>query len=271
MSGEQIVLRISGADVRNGQIPADVFASAIRKFAATMAFFERIYTDKPRRSADLNVASLGRENPMVIGLAPASRVRGYSPVPAIRWGFGQMASMPVLGAEVDPRIPVELLDNVYDLSSDENRDAIAKFAAHYEGAVIDFNGKLADSVRARRTTLISSMPPPAWYAGVSKGAIFGELRGVTDLDGEREFFVCPPSGPRRVKCVFTEKMRDQMNTLLFKMVYITGFLHYDGNSPHPTFVEAVSVSGVEEPSAHMIDMAGLFADSYYQITPTWPQ
>lgn len=271
MGDGNITLKLSGSDARNGQVPAEAFTSAIRKFAATVAYFERIYTTRARRTIDLNVAYLARENPLVVGLAPAPRVRGYSPAPAIRWAFGQMANLSILGGDIDPRIPVELLDNVFDLSDADSREGITKLVADYEGNVIDFNGSLAQFVRARRTVLVERMAAPTWYAGVSRGTIFGELRGVTDIDGEREFFVCPPSGPRRVKCVFTEPMRDQMNRLLFKTVRITGFLHYDGSTPHAALVEAESIIAAEEPTAHMLDMEGLFKDSFYPLEERWPQ
>jgi hypothetical protein len=268
----QIFLRLSGAPVRNGQVPVEAFALAMRKFAATMAFFERVYTERQKRSSDLNVSSLTRENPWVVGLNAVSRLRGYSPDPAFHWAFNQI-NLLAAGSVADPRLPVELLDNIYDMSIGQNEtQAITRFTAQFGAEVIDFNGTLANFVRARRIELVSSIPEATWFAGVSKGTIFGELRGVTDIDGEREFFVVPPRGPHKVKCVFTEEMRPDMIRFMFKPVTISGLLHFDGGSPHPTLVEAISIIEMgAPPGPHMRDLEGLFNNGHYPIEVRWPQ
>jgi hypothetical protein len=98
-----------------------------------------------------------------------------------------------------------------------------------------------------------------------QGTIFGELRGVTDIDGEREFFVRPPVGPVRVRCIFPEEMRPDMNRYLFKVVQLSGLLHYDGQSPHPNVVDARSIEGEPTERPHLLDKRGLFSDSYYPV------
>jgi hypothetical protein len=257
VSDEQVVLKLSGSDSRNGQIPVEAFAAAVRRFASIMAYFERIYTDRPKRSSDLNIVDLSRENPLVIRMRPTSRQRGYWPRPAYHWGFSQLASIGRGGAP-DARVPPELLENLYDLAHAEPNDSIVKTVAQYEDSVIDFNGE--------------AMPSPQWFAGVSRGAIVGELRGVTDIDGEREFFVCPPSGPRRVKCVFTEDMRQDMNRLLFRTVRIVGMLYHGGSTPYPTLVEAEKITEIQDHSDYrMRDLEGLFNNGYYPIEGRWPQ
>jgi hypothetical protein len=98
-----------------------------------------------------------------------------------------------------------------------------------------------------------------------QGTIFGELRGVTDIDGEREFFVRPPVGPVRVRCIFPEEMRPDMNRYLFRVVRLSGLLHYDGRSPHPSVVDARSIEGEPVERPHFLDKRGLFSDSYYPV------
>ncbi len=236
-----------------------------------MAYFERIYTERPKRSSDLNIVDLARENPLVVSMRPTSRQKGYWPRPAYHWGFSQLSKIG-LGGSPDPRIPPELLENVYDLAQVDPGGGVIKTVAQFEESVIDFNGALAAAVRLRRTELVAAMPSPEWFAGVSKGAIVGELRGVTDIDGEREFFLCPPSGPKRVKCVFTEDMRPDMNRLLFKTVRIVGFLYHGGSTPYPTLVEAEAIAEIGDSSDYrMRDLEGMFNSGYYPIEGQWPQ
>jgi hypothetical protein len=90
--------------------------------------------------------------------------------------------------------------------------------------------------------------------------MFGELRGVMDFDGERQFFIIPPSGPSKVQCVFTEELRDKLGDNMFKVVRVAGFLHYDGNSPYPVLMEAAKIERVDAPRGHFSDVRGLFRD-----------
>lgn len=98
---------------------------------------------------------------------------------------------------------------------------------------------------------------PPWRAGVSKGSLFGELRGVMDLDGERQFYIVPPSGPTRVQCTVSEELRPLVLENLFSVVRVAGFLHYDGTGPHPTLMEAQAIDGISEPDGHFSDLRGL--------------
>ena len=102
--------------------------------------------------------------------------------------------------------------------------------------------------------------------GVSRGEIFGELRGVVDFDGEREFYIVPPSGSSRILCIFQESLRAQVQSRLWTLVRVSGFLHYDGKGPFPHLLEADGIDGVIKPEGHFADMRGAFRDfapSYY--------
>ena len=63
-----------------------------------------------------------------------------------------------------------------------------------------------------------------------------------------------------------------MNLLLFKTVRISGHLHYGGSTPHPTLMEAESISEVGEESEYqMRSLEGIFTNSYYPPDSRWPQ
>lgn len=99
-----------------------------------------------------------------------------------------------------------------------------------------------------------------WQPGVSRGSLFGELRGVMDFDGERRFYVRPPSGASQVQCIFPEVMRALMNEHLFQVVRVFGFLRYDGRKPFPYLMEADRLEGIQEDETrgHFSDLRGFF-------------
>lgn len=268
-----VTLRIYGTDARGGRVPIAGFAGLLRRFAATVAIFERAFTAQRTRSTDLNVAALNRENPMVVGLRAEARVRGYLPTPAITWAFGEIERIR-RGEPLDHRVPFDALDNVMTLSDDgdELREGVAAFVADFGAYRISFDRKLAAAAKAQRDLALASLPAPIWFAGTSRGVLMGELRGAMDLDGEREFFIRTVSGNRRIKCIFPEHIRPKMNKLLFgPPVKIEGFLHYDGTGPHAFLVEAIDVVEIhEEGRPHLFDKAGLFADSYYTPSAELP-
>lgn len=118
-------------------------------------------------------------------------------------------------------------------------------------------GETAEHALAIRKRL--PIKPPPWISGVSKGSLFGELRGVLDVSGERTFYICPPSGPDQVECVFPESLRGAMGEHLFQVVRVHGWLHYDGRSAFPKRIEAERVDGVEAPAEPFSALYGLFA------------
>lgn len=271
--GGLVILRLYGLDARNGRVPTDAFTGMIRRFAATIAIFERAYTERRNRSTELNVTSLARENPLVIGLRPEPRVAGYSPTPAMIWTFNEIERIG-LGQAPDARVPLEAIDNLIALSDigDGMREDIAAFSASFNSKRIGFDDGLAKAATAQRKEALARIPAPAWFAGVSKGVLVGELRGVTDLQGEREFFIRKVTGGQSVRCIFPEEMRPEMNRLLFQPVRIEGFLRYDGTGPNAQYVEATSILDLNESERpHLYDRPGLFRDSYYARQPEFPQ
>jgi hypothetical protein len=268
-----VTLRIYGLEKRSGRVPTEAFTGIIRRFAATMAIFERAYTAQRVRSTDLNVTTLARENPLLVGLRPEPRVRGYLPGAAVSWAFSEIEKVG-RGQPLDRRVPFDALDNIVTLSDkdDDLREELAAFAADYGTHHIGFDQNLAVAAKAQRLAALASLPAPTWFAGTSKGTLLGELRGAMDLGGEREFFVRTISGNRRVKCVFPESIRSKMNGLLWRPVRIEGFLHYDGSSPQAYLVEAIDIVDLnEDERPHLYDNAGLFADSEYPQAPEWSQ
>lgn len=259
MSEGRIEFVIDGPTERNGAIPAEAFLAKLRAFITMLYAFERAFTRRDKRQIELEVVDLQRKSPGRVSLKAAPRVQGYDPKPAVSWTFEQLQKLG-RGEAVDNSIPQAAIDNVIDLA----RIRVAKLPevsvmrAEFDGQSINIDRALESFALALRAKHDVGSNTP-WRAGVSKGSLFGELRGVMDFEGEKQFYIQPPSGPYRVQCVFSEELRSKMNDHLFKLVRAGGFLHYNDTSPHPFLLEADSVDGITTTAGHFRDLKGLFS------------
>ena len=158
--------------------------------------------------------------------------------PALRWGFDQLQRLRE-GKEVDAAVSQAVLDNVVDLAQyrDGKFPALGLMRASYGSTTVEIDETLAARAMIARKKRAADTQPQ-WRAGVSKGNVFGQLRGVMDIEGEHHFYISPPTGPKQVECVFPETLRAKMADSLFKTVRARGYLHYSGSSPFPFLLEA---------------------------------
>jgi hypothetical protein len=256
-----IRLVLEGSPDRHGNIPADIFLSKLRQFIATLYSFDRAFAKRDKRSIELEVVDLRRVNPAIVSFRPRPQVGGYDVQVAMDWTVEQLVHIHDQG-RADIAVPQSALDNVVELArfGDKRRAPLSGLRVEYRGRVVQFDQKMeANALVLRSARAIDT--GTVWKAGVSKGSLFGELRGVMDMDGERQFYIVPPSGADRVLCIFPEEMRQQMIAHLFQLVRVNGYLRYDGATAFPYLVEAESIEGVTPmaPSQHFANLLGAFA------------
>lgn len=255
---ELVEFVIDGSVERNGAIPADAFIAKLRAFITTIYAFERAFSRKDKRQLDLEIVGLERKSPARVRMKHRAKVQGYDSTPALEWTFSELNKL-YNGQPVDPDIPQEAIDNVIELASIRSAKlpALGIIQAKFGAQIIKIDDTLEGRARTIRAAQKINTALP-WHAGISRGELFGELRGVMDFDGERRFYIVPPSGPLRVQCVFQEELRAKMQEHLFQTVRATGFLHYDGKSPFPHLLEADKIDGVQAPRKPMRALRGLF-------------
>ncbi len=261
MAGDQIDFVIDGSEERRGAIPTDAFIAKLRAFIATIYAFDRAFSRRPKRQLELEIVDLTRNSPGTVAMQARSTAQGYPAQESIAWTFGQLDRI-YRGEPVDRSVPQSALDAVVDLASVRaaRLPELGIMKARYAGKIIQIDQVLEGRALAARAQMVSDERLP-WRPGVSRGSLFGELRGVMDFEGERQFYILPPSGPAKVQCIFSEDLRDALSDSLFKAVRVTGFLHYDGLTPHPVLMEATAIGQVKETGVHLSDIAGLFRDS----------
>ena len=258
MTDELITFEIDGVSERNGNVTAETFLAKLRQFVTTIYSFERAFTKKDQRLIELEVVELSRSSPARVRFRPRSRAPGYDAHHAMTWTFQQFSKIQ-RGEMPDADVPQKAIDNVIDLSQHRTKAStdfkFLKLEYGAEKIAIDpLMESRAIAIRESRKAETAT----TWHQGISKGSLFGELRGVMDFDGERRFYIRPPSGASQVQCIFPEEMRTHMNERLFQLVRVFGFLRYDGTSPFPYLVEADRIDGTPEESGHFSDLRGLF-------------
>lgn len=264
MSEELVTFVIDGGDARNGNVSATVFTAKLQAFLAALYGLERAFANASKRQMDLEIVNLQRSSPARVVMRPRAKAQGYDAGAALRWSVDQLERIRN-GAPADRRIPESVLAGVVSLADyrTDKSSEISTMRVELGTVSVPLDGVLAGRAMVARERATEN-PVTPWKAGVSRGAIFGELRGVMDLDGTREFYICPPSGPAKIRCVFQESLRDQMVANLFKVVRASGFLHYDGRSAHPYLLEAETLEGQITPPVHILDLAGAFPELEYE-------
>lgn len=264
MADDLITFVIDGGDARNGNVSATVFAEKLKAFLSALYGLERAFADSTKRQMDLEVVGLQRNSPARVVMRARARNNGYDTQAALRWSVGQLERIRN-GDTADRRIPESVLSTVVNLADyrGDRTSEISLMRVELGTTAVPLDRVLAGHAMVAREIAIETRALP-WRAGVSHGSVFGELRGVMDLEGGREFFIVPPSGPNQIRCVFPETLRAQMVANMFKVVRANGFLHYDGRSPHPHLVEAEALEGQAAPTVHLLDLAGAFPDLEYE-------
>jgi hypothetical protein len=262
MPDDLITFVIEGVDERNGNVTAETFLAKLRQFVTTLYSFERAFAKRDHRLIDLEVVDLSRQNPTQVRFKARSRAVGYDVRNAMKWTFDQFEKIQ-RNDPVDQSIPQKAIDNVVELSQHRTKTAsdFKLLRVEYEETKIAFDPMMGARALTLRETRRSE-DLATWQPGVSRGSLFGELRGVMDFDGERRFYIRPPSGVAQVQCIFPEEMRAHMNEHLFQVVRVFGFLRYDGATPFPNLMEAERIEGVpqDDTIGHFSDLRGLFRD-----------
>jgi hypothetical protein len=260
MADDLINFVIDGSEQRRGNIPVEAFLAKLRAFTVTLYAFERAFSKKDKRQIELEIVDLQRRSPGRVAMRVRTRDAGYPAEQAVAWAFEQIDNIQQ-GKLVDVSVPQSAIDTLVDLATFRNArlPELGVLRVSYGAQVIEINERLEARALAARAERVGDDRLP-WRPGVSRGSLFGELRGVMDVDGERQFFILPPSGPSKVQCVFTEELRAKMGDNIFKTVRVSGFLHYDGNSPYPVLMEATELDSVKEPRGHFSDIRGIFRD-----------
>jgi hypothetical protein len=249
---------LDGHEGHQGNVLVHSYLSKVHRLVLVLNKLERAYVQAGTRQTDFEIIGADKRNPTTLSLKPVAKVKAYDPVPALRWSIQQMDAVGQ-GADPDPRVDSEIALDLVKLSSKEGEYGYKSFWINGHAEAVRFDEAFCENARRIARQRINEEAPNRWRVGVSEGSVVGELKKVDDLEGENLFVVVPPVGPDRVVCTFPSHLRDEMGKHLFKIVRVTGQLHYGEESPFPFKVEAVNITPMQPRRKPMRDLRGLFA------------
>jgi hypothetical protein len=257
-----ITIHIEGHVGHRGNPLAHALVAKLRLLLTALSRAERCYGERGRRQTDYEVTDIGKRNPAHFTLHPVPRVANYDPIPAFNWTVEQLESVAV-GRNVDDRVDALLARTFAEISERKHEDDYSKLWLSVNGQTIE----LDDQFHARSTVLAAVKTErerlAPWFEGVSYGSVVGDLREVSDIDGEHRFVIIPPVGAARIDCVFPESERERMRDYLFRTVRVTGRIRYAESSPFPIAIDMDHIEFASEfvEPPHLLELRGVFKDA----------
>lgn len=250
---------LDGHEGHRGNVLAHAFIGKVHRLILVLNKLERAFVASSTRQTDFEIVDADKVNPTFLALKPVPRVKGYDPVPVLDWSLGQIDAVG-RGQEPDDRVSSEIAFDLVKLATHDSETGYKAFWINGNAEAVRFDEAYRANAEKIARKRIEVESPNRWRVGVSQGAIVGELKRVDDLDADNEFIVVPPVGASRVVCVFPSDLKDEIGNHLFKMVRVTGRLHYGEESPFPFRVEAATIDQMPKRRKSMSELRGIFAD-----------
>lgn len=253
----QLEIFFEGEQGHQGNVLATTFLVKFHKLVNLLHRLERLYSGAKSRKTEFEIVTAKKYNPTVLALKPVPKVKDYSPAEAFDWSIEQLNAV-ANDLPTDERLDFQALQELSEIASPPKDGAYRSFWFEAGRVKVYFNQDLAEKALRAATKAHGETVGFAWHEGVSYGDVTGDLRAVLDENGEQEFIIHPPVGPERIVCKFPEQKRNEMNHFLFKVVTVSGKLHYAKTSPHPYLVEMESIEAKAAQSSNLLDLRGLF-------------
>jgi hypothetical protein len=211
---------------------------------------------------------LSKSSPAEAGLKAVPKVQNYSPAAFVKWSYEQIEAVRD-GRPVDEAVTEDVAEKL-EVFAKERTDfgySIMWLTLDQTRAV-KIDTHFYDNASKLRSERARESQPFNWLGGISKGVIKGQLLSVEDDTGQREFFIVPPVGPERIKCIFPELLRQKVKEYLFETVEVRGLLHRTNKSPHPDLVEALDITRIDVgPALKDFETVLLPSDGGFSIDP----
>jgi hypothetical protein len=250
---------LDGHEGHRGNVLAHAFIGKVHRLILVLNKLERAFVVSGVRQTDFEIVDADKVNPTFLALKPVPRIKSYNPAPALDWSLRQIEAVG-RGQEPDDRVGSEIAFDLVKLATHESETGYKAFWINGAAEPVRFDEQYRANALKIARGRVEAEAPNRWRVGVSQGAVVGELKKVDDLDADNEFVVVPPVGPAQVVCVFPAALKDEMGKHLFKIVRVTGRLHYGEESPFPYRVEATTIDPMPKRRKSMRELRGIFAE-----------
>ena len=249
---------LDGHEGHRGNVLAHSFLGKVHKLIAVLNKLERAYLASPVRQTDFEIVDADKYNPTTLSLKPVPRAKSYDPVPTLDWSLSQIEAVG-RGEEPDLRVNSEIAFDLVKLATKESDTGYRSFWINGNAEAVRFNDEYLENATrvARQRARLET--PTRWRSGTAQGTVVGELKKIDDLEADNEFVILPPIGARKIVCTFPETLREQMGEYLFKIVRVSGHLHYGEESPFPFKVDANAIEPMPKRRKSLADLKGVFS------------
>ncbi len=254
----EFTVYLDGHEGHRGNVLAHSFLAKIQRLIIVLNKLERAFADVSVRQTDFEIVDADKYNPTTLSLKPVPRNKGYDPIPAIEWGLAQIETVSN-GSSPDKKVSSDIAFDLVKLATKDSEFSYRSFWINGRAAPIRFDEEFlrnAERIARDRQKLES---PLRWRAGSARGSVVGELKKVDDLEGDNEFVIVPPVGAKRIVCTFSSDLREVMGSYLFKVVKVSGSLHYGEASPFPFRVDATDITEMPRRRKSIRELRGVFS------------
>lgn len=249
---------LDGHAGHQGNVLAHSFLGKVRGLILVLNKLERAFAGTAHRQTDFEIVDADKYNPTTLSLKPVPKVKSYDPIPAMGWSLSQIEAVG-RGGELDARITSEIAFDLVKLATKASETGYKSFWINGHADPVRFDEEYRENAAQIAKKLARLESPTVWRVGTAEGAVVGELKKIDDLEAENEFVIVPPVGAKRVVCTFPESMRAEMGDHLFRVVRVSGHLHYGEESPFPFKVDASSIARMPTRRKSIFEMGGIFA------------
>jgi hypothetical protein len=259
MPKRDLTLHIEGHPGHRGNVLAHALVDKLRRLLSALAQAERKYLDVSQRQTEYELVNAEKVNPTNFTFHPVSKRATYDPIPAFEWTLEQLERVEA-GQDIDDRLDASFAQTLAELAEKKRDDDYSRLWLTDGQRTINLDARFKARSELIAAKKIDEETPPQWFEGASLGTVVGDLREVSDIEGEHQFVIIPPIGADRITCTFPEAKRELMRTYLFKTVRVYGRLNYAKDSPFPVRVEMEDIEAASEfdNPPHLLDLRGLF-------------
>lgn len=254
----EFTIYLDGHEGHQGNVLAHAFIGKVRRLILVLNKLERAYVDSGTRQTDFEIINADKVNPTLLSLRAVPRVKSYNPIPVLNWSLAQI-ELVGRGKQPDDRLGSDIAYDLVELATRHRETEYKSFWINGSLEPVRFNDDYRENALKVAKQRAKAEAPTSWRVGVSRGSVVGELKKVDDLDADNLFVVVPPVGPPQIVCEFPPHLKEIMGQHLFKIVRVTGHLHYREDSAFPFRVQAITIDQVQKRRKSMRELRGIFA------------
>ena len=221
----KITLEICGTEKDGTHVRLDDFVTELGRFAEIARNAEEVISGRASRSIYYRVVDLKHSSPAAVTLEACVRNPKYDIREATLNEISNTMTKLKKGDEIKGNQRFYLVDSMRNFAEPVGT-RITRLSVVFEKERIN----LDQEFKARAALYVA--PEESCVS-----AAVGMLEAINIHGAERVFWLYPEIGPRKVQCIFPEKLLEPAKMALGQRVEVMGVFRYKVNAPYPHLAE----------------------------------